>query len=289
MEALLYIMLIFKNLKNKNYEAVSYVIWTLNILLLLAFNIIIKQNRLLRLTPAGYTILCVAGIMALYGGYCLYREYHIRENHTHTASIEAKNIQLSTKWENEYEKIVEYKEKLGYMRHDITKHISVLEQNISDEEKLQKLEDIKNYLNKVSETKYCDNKIVDAAIEKKITEISQKGINIESDIRLKGIRGSYENIVSVVIWLLIDNIAALLQKNDNIYIKINEKTIKNKLYISFYIETDRENIKLRQIDKSREMKMLKYMFSETDGSIMTLKKSWKTVETGMFLGSGKEI
>ena len=91
----------------------------------------------------------------------------------------------------------------------------------------------------------------------------------------------------MIIWLLIENVAGRLHRENEIYIKLSERKTKSRqVYISYYIETDKDNVRLSAIKKSVEMDLLKELMNKTDGSIIVLKKDGKVVETGIFLGGG---
>ena len=91
----------------------------------------------------------------------------------------------------------------------------------------------------------------------------------------------------MIIWLLIENVAGRLHRENEIYIKLSERKTKSReVYISYYIETDKDNVRLSAIKKSMEMDLLKELMNKTDGSIIVLKKGGKVVETGIFLGGG---
>lgn len=93
----------------------------------------------------------------------------------------------------------------------------------------------------------------------------------------------------MIIWLLIENVAGRLHRKNEIYIKLSERKTKSRqVYISYYIETDKDNVRLSAIKKSVEMDLLKELMNKTDGSIIVLKKDGKVVETGIFLGGGVE-
>lgn len=165
--------------------------------------------------------------------------------------------------------------------------LETISDNNSDS--ILRLEELKEKLNQMLEVKYCDNKFLDNAIEKKLLELSKKEIKVETDIRLNNITDIPWDIISLIIWLLIDNIAIRLERKDRIYIKLHEKEMKGgERYISYYIETDKNSIRIRTLERSWEMKLIKYLFERLDGSIVLVKKNGKVSETGYFLGGGVE-
>ena len=262
-----------------------YIIWELNVFIALIFFVISTQNLHASVTEPGYVILYIGEIMIIIGGYFLYREGYVSKKKRNTSEIYDKDTETYD-WINEYEKVIKYKEKLGYMRHELVKYISVFEAGtIKDENINKKLDDLKRQLQSVTEIRYCKNKFVDAVIEKKIFDIIQKEIRVETDIKLININESLLNEVCMIIWLLIENMACRLHREDKIYIKFREKKTKNmEVYISYYIETDKDNVYLSALKRSREMNLLKELMNETSGSIVLLKKDGKVVETGIFPG-----
>lgn len=176
------------------------------------------------------------------------------------------------------------------MRHELVKYISVFEAGtIEDKNINKKLNNLKRQLQGVTEVIYCENKIVYAVIEKKLSDIIEREIRVETDIKLINVSDSLLNEVCMIIWLLIENVAGRLHRENKIYIKLSERKTKSReVYISYYIETDKDNVRLSAIKKSMEMDLLKELMNKTDGSIVVLKKGGKVVETGIFLGGGVE-
>ncbi len=283
-EAVFYILCILKTYKES--LNVSYVIWLLNITItIILFFDFAKRTEIYEniLRPAA---VCIGGTSVVYGGWRIYKIYKTPQEKEDKIYIN--QIYSKKQFKRDYKKIAEYKNRLGYFRHDITKHISVLE-TISDNnsDSILRLEELKEKLNQMLEVKYCDNKFLDNAIEKKLLELSKKEIKVETDIRLNNITDIPWDIISLIIWLLIDNIAIRLERKDRIYIKLHEKEMKGgERYISYYIETDKNSIRIRTLERSWEMKLIKYLFERLDGSIVLVKKNGKVSETGYFLGGG---
>ena len=266
-----------------------YIIWELNVFIALLFFVISTQNLHAVVKETEYVMLCIGEIMIIMGGYFLYRKQDISKKKCKISELNDEDIEAYD-WREEYEKVIKYKEKLGYMRHELIKYISVFEAGTIEDEKInKKLYDLKRQMQNVTEIRYCENKIVDAVIEKKIFDIIQKEIRVETDIKLINVNESILAEVCMIIWLLIENVACRLHREDKIYIKFCQKKTKNmEVYISYYIETDKDNVHLSVIKRSREMNLLKELMNETGGSIVLLKKDGKVVETGIFPGGRVE-
>lgn len=265
-----------------------YIIRELNLVTALIFFIISAENPHASLTETGYVILCIGETVIIIGEFFCIRDCCISKRNRRIFELYDEDIE-ETDWEEEYEKIIKYKEKLGYMRHELVKDISVFEAGtIEDKNINKKLNNLKRQLQGVTEVIYCENKIVYAVIEKKLSDIIEREIRVETDIKLINVSDSLLNEVCMIIWLLIENVAGRLHRENEIYIKLSERKTKSReVYISYYIETDKDNVRLSAIKKSMEMDLLKELMNKTDGSIIVLKKGGKVVETGIFLGGGR--
>lgn len=281
-------LFIISGVKTGEEKIKSYIVWKLNLFMALVFFIVLTGNTYACLTVMGYVILCIGEIMILTAGLFLHREWYISKKKSKILKLNDESIELYD-WEKEYEKIVKYKEKLGYMRHELVKYISLFEAaSIMDKEIKKRLNDLKRQMQGVTEIIYCENKIIHAVLEKKLTDIAEREIRVETDIKLVNTDERLLKEICMIIWLLIENIAGRLHRENEIYIKFSEKITKNgRVYISYYIETDKDNVRLSAIKRSDETNLLKELMNKTEGSIILLKKEGKVVETGIFLGGGR--
>ena len=183
------------------------------------------------------TALCLGELFCLYGGICAIRLQHIFKNEKEISErLNEMEVKVN-KLNSEYSQIIDYKENIGYMRHDIANHIAVIESVLKEERReINALRDIKENIQKTEEFKYCSNKMLDIAFEKKLKELEEKGLRIDTDIRIKNIASGHCEKLCLLMWMLIDNAANNMVQNEKIIIKFFEGLIDSKYNaISFMV------------------------------------------------------
>lgn len=227
--------------------------------------------------------LCVGELFCLYGGICTIRLQHVFENEKEISKrLHEIEIKIN-EFHNEYLKIINYKETIGCMRHDIANHIIVVESVLpKDGRELNALIDIKRNLQKKDEFKYCSNKMLDIAFEKKIKQLEEKGLRIDTDIRIKNIENRQCERLCLLMWMMIDNAANYMVKNEKIVIKVFESSIGSKYNaVSFLIKGYSEKLNHHIMKSGMEMKITEYLIDSMEGSILISEEGNCTAQAGM--------
>lgn len=228
-------------------------------------------------------VLCAGELFCLYGGVCIRRLSQIFENEEEIKSKLTEMRARIHELQSDYLEIINYKENIGYMRHDIANHIGFMESVLPENSReIGELREIKNNIQKTEEIKYCENQMLDIAFEKKLRQLEENGIRVETDIRLKNIKYiEYENLC-LLMWMLIDNIGKHLVKNESIKIKVFEKsTGTQSVTISFLIKGYSGKINQHVLKSGMEMKTIEYLLKTMDGSIIVSDDEMCVVEAGM--------
>lgn len=206
----------------------------------------------------------------------------------------------SDKWQELYGQVQNRKKHISYMRHDMANHLQVINTitlndnkvNNTSKDDIKSINGIKSDIHKIEEVlkktskvKYCDNYMLDIAIEQKIKELEERKINVAADIRLRGMEYAECEEVCIIFWLLTDCMADFLETGEKIYIKIQNRedfVEKEKIGIAYRIEGYTKNIKIRKITKSTPMHIAKKLLNNMTGSLVAKVDDEKAAVAGMF-------
>lgn len=258
-------------------------LYILNVIAATIIFFILTGNNALYGDYGQLIVLCAGEFFCLYGGVCAIRLQRVFENEEQI-NDNLKEIYIKIdELHRDYSKIMSVKESIGYMRHDIANHIAVVESVLpKDSREVNALIDIKNYIQKTEEIKYCNNRMLEIAFEKKIKQLEEKGLNVDTDIRIENIEGLQCEKICLLMWMLIDNVGNYMRQNEKITIKVFERNMQTKYTaISFLVRGYSKKINKHTLKTGGEMKMIEYLIDSMDGSIVIDDDEAGVAEAGM--------
>lgn len=276
-------LLNYKKIHVKNRTLSLLLLYLLNVIAATIIFFIFTGNKALYGSYGQLIVLCIGALFCLYGGVCVIRLQKIFENEEKiNSSLKEIYIKID-ELHRDYSKIMSFKESIGYMRHDIANHIAVIESVLpKDSREVNALIDIKKYIQKKEEIKYCNNRILDIAFERKIRQLEEKGLKVDTDIRIENIEGLHYEKICLLMWLLIDNVGNYMLQNEKMVIKVFEKSIETKYrVISFLVRGYSKKLNKHTLKTGREMKMIEYLIDSMDGSIIIADDEACVTEAGM--------
>jgi len=110
-------------------------------------------------------------------------------------------------WNNYHKRIREFRSKISYVRHDLANHIQMydnLRNMLGCEYPLGRMDQLRKELDRHSGVKYCDDMLLELAIDGKLVELQGKGIECGADICLNNMKQYSCEELCVRLWLDID-------------------------------------------------------------------------------------
>lgn len=227
-------------------------------------------------------ILFIGEIFILYGGIWIWR--NVRQDSMAELLDGLRKLEKQEDDRKEvYGQIYNIKRNISYLRHDMANHIHVIKAVISNVN-IKEINNIEELLQKTTKLKYCDNYMLDIAIEQKLRELEERNIITETDIRLREIENIKCYEFCIIFWLLTDNVARFLKEGEKIYIKIhNRKECPDdkSAGIIYRIEGHTKKVKKRRVRKSAYMYIAERMLDKEGGSVVSIIEEGRITEAGI--------
>lgn len=233
-----------------------------------------------------FVILCIGEIFILYGGIRMWR--NVRQGSVTELQESLRKLENQDDDRRKvYGQIYNMKKNISYLRHDMANHIHVIKAVMSDahiKEINSEINNIEELLQRTIKLKYCDNYMLDIAIEQKLRELEERKIITEADIRLREIENIKCYEFCIIFWLLTDNVARFLKEGEKIYIKMHnrkEYPDDKAIGIIYRIEGYTKNVKKRKVRKSAYMYIAERILDKGEGNVISIIEGNRIVEAGM--------
>lgn len=119
-------------------------------------------------------------------------------------------------WSNYHQRIKECRSKISYVRHDLANHIQTfnnLKESVKCAYPSERMEIIQKELDRHSNVQFCDNMLLELAIDGKLAELENKGIVVNADICLRDMKEYECELLCMYLWFDIDKAVDEAEKN----------------------------------------------------------------------------
>lgn len=227
--------------KKDNISPRSYV----NIFVIIAGSIVLGEILVelsgddQSLSTIGLSIICLIDVSTYY----LYDKI----SEMYLQKLERKNIQQRFEmYENQLEWMEQSQKNLKILRHDMKKHLILIQSYIDNNEydkATQYIADINNYMGVSGQHISTGNQEVDAIMNYTIERAKGKGCEVETEIQVPNVTFMEKMDLNVLLGNLLDNALEALERVEERYLYINLKYRKGVFLIKIYNSYDGTLIK----------------------------------------------
>lgn len=210
------------------YKRVLKITYALVIVCVVGILCLLWKERALSGNYGQFSALAAVLVFLVYGGICIKR---LLEEGKDVGDIDKYLNSLDMEeWYAYHKKLKECQNKISYIRHDMANHIQVfnhMKSSLSCEFPTKRLEEINEELTKHTTLKYCDDMLLDMAIEGKMLELKKQGYQVSSDIHLQNMESYQCEKLCIYLWCAMDKIAKQQKEGAKIYIKMKNGELTN--------------------------------------------------------------
>lgn len=222
------------------YKRVLKIAYALVIVCIVGILCLLWKERALSGIYGQYSALALIFVFVIYGGICIKR---ILKQGMDEEDIDKYFDGLDIQQLNNFHKnLKDCHNKISYIRHDMANHIQVynnMKSSLGCEFPTKRLEEINEELAKHNTLKYCDDMLLDMAIEGKMLELRKQGYQVSSDIRLQNMERYQCERLCIYLWCAVDKITKRQKEGAKICIKMkNGELTSDGCIIRCSIEMD---------------------------------------------------
>ena len=244
---------------------------------------------------SGISVLCIGEIFLLYGGVWIKRNADRKDKKELSDTLKILH-ERSEKRRINYNQINDKKRHISYIRHDMANHIQVIKAVMADSGTaaakdnningsiIQEMSKVNELLQKTSQVKYCDNYMLDIAIDQKVKELEERNIIPDVNVRLRNMGNAECEEFCIIFWLLVDNVAQFLTHGGRIRIIIHNREVScgsERIGIAYRIEGDTGSIRKRKLTRSVYMYVADRLMEKSGGTMVNTVQKGVSAEVGM--------
>ncbi len=160
-----------------------------------------------------FTAMAAVFVFLAYAGVCVRRLIN-KGNDEEVLKRYIEEIDMK-EWSKYHIRIRECRNKISYVRHDLANHIQTfnnLKERVECAYPSERMEMIQKELHKHSNVRYCDDMLLELAIDCKLAQLENKGIVVNVDVCLKDMKRYECELLCVHLWYDIDRAVRNLER-----------------------------------------------------------------------------